>query len=199
MTRVFKILIVDPDRFFVAGLQQILKKHFHAKGVRAICMSQPLSYPMADLILWAPGYTTTVMPMRLLAHHSHKYRLILLMSQHKTHFATNYVPWVFYRHQRPRSLLTLIEQAIDTSTSNKIEDLNDPQSRCTINALSPREREVIGCIAKSMNLRAISERLHIHEKTVSHHKKSAMRKLQLSRTIDLHHWLLCNHIINNSV
>lgn len=194
MTRVLKILIVDPDRFFVAGLQQAVQKHFNAKGIPVIFMNLPLSYPMADLIFWAPGYPTTVMPMGILAGRTHKSHLILLSSQQTSHQVTNYVPWVFYRHQSRGHLLTLIEQVIGASTGDNIEAVNDKQSRHPLDALSPRQREVMSYISKGMHLRAISERLHIHEKTVSTHKRTAMRKLQLYRTTDLHHWLLCNPI-----
>lgn len=196
MTRVLKILIVDPDRFFVAGLQQAVQKHFNVKGVPVIFMNRPLSYPLADLIFWAPGDPTTVMPMGLLAGRTHKSRVILLMSQQTTHLITNYVPWVFYRHQSRCHLLTLIEQVINSSTDENIATVNDNQGHSSLNSLSPRQREVISCISKGMHLRAISERLHIHEKTVSNHKRTAMRKLQLYRTTDLHHWLLCNPIID---
>lgn len=194
MTRAVKILIVDPDRYFAAGLQHAVHKHFNAKGVPVIFMNRPLSYPLADLIFWAPGYSTTVMPMGLLAGRSHKSHLVLLMSEQATHLLTNCVPWVFYRHQSRGHLLTLIEQVIHSSTGEPIAAVNDKQRRRTLNALSPRQREVIRCISKGMQVRAISERLQIHEKTVSNHKRTAMRKLQLSRTTDLHHWLLCNPI-----
>jgi DNA-binding CsgD family transcriptional regulator len=196
MARVLKILIVDPDQFFVSGLQQAVKAHFHAKGIPVIFMNQPLSYAMADLIFWAPGFTTTVMPKGLLAGQSHKYHLIMLMSQHKTHQVTNNVPWVFYRHQSPGKLYSLIDQVTNIPTSDNIGSIKNMDIIKPLTSLSPRQMEVMSYVSKGMCPKKISENLNINKKTVSCHKRTAMRKLQLNRLTDLHHWLLCNFTAN---
>ncbi|HDL6961206.1 TPA: helix-turn-helix transcriptional regulator [Yersinia enterocolitica] len=54
--------------------------------------------------------------------------------------------------------------------------------------LSFRQHAVIHYVIKGMSLNEISNILHIHEKTVSHHKRAAMRKLKLKGITDLYHW-----------
>lgn len=192
MARILKILIVDPNQFFVAGLQQAVEKHLHAKGIPVIFMKQPLSYPMADLVFWAPGYSTTVMPIGLLAGNSQKSRLIILTSRQRTHLVTNNVPWVFYRHQSYNALLLLIDTILTSSMSNNDLSMINESNENSLKALSPRQRQVMHYISKGMCVNEIAEKLQIHEKTVSSHKRTAMGKLQLDRTTDLYHWLLCD-------
>ncbi|MEZ2831044.1 response regulator transcription factor [Serratia liquefaciens] len=198
MTRVMKILIVDPNRFFVEGLQLAIRAHFQARGIPVVFMHRPLSYPMADLIFWAPGDPTTVMPAGLFARRTQISPVILLMSQDTPHLAANYIPSVFYRHQRCCHLSPLIVQTIESASGCPAEPAHEENSP-HLAALSPRQREVMGYVSKGLRLSEISVRLHIHEKTVSNHKRAAMRKLQLSRTTDLHHWLLCNALMENPV
>lgn len=196
MTDLLKILIVDPDRFFVAGLQQIIKEHFDAKGISVVFMSQQLSYPIADLIFWAPGYPTTVMPIGLLAGRIHTSQLIMIMSQQSTHLVKNYLPWILYRHQDQSTLLSLIDRVLISKAISKNKKNADKRHDSPLTSLSPRQREVIRQVSKGMCPREIADDLKIHVKTVSHHKRTAMGKLQLSRTTDLYHWLLNNSMTN---
>lgn len=193
MTRAVKILIVDPDRFFVAGLQHAIKAHFQARDIPVLFMGHPLSYPLADLIFWAPGHPSAEIPMGLLVGHK-RFRVILLMSPQQPHLVANCVSRVFYRHQNRVQLSSLIDTSIDTTTCAQIRTVSDAYADL-LAALSPRQREVMCYVSQGLCLNDIAARLHIHEKTVSNHKRTAMRRLQLERTTDLHHWLLCNPIL----
>ncbi|HHQ4306976.1 TPA: LuxR C-terminal-related transcriptional regulator [Serratia fonticola] len=192
MARILKILIVDPNQFFVVGLQQTIEKYFHAKGIPVIFMKQPMSYPMADLIFWAPGYPSTVMPIGLLAGDAQKSRLVILATKQRTHLVTNYVPWVFYRHQNHNTLRLLIDTLLASLISNNDIQMMTTHNSNPLRVLSPRQKEVMRYILKGMCSSEISKKLQIHEKTVSSHKRTAMGKLQLDRTADLYHWLLCD-------
>lgn len=196
MTRAVKILIVDPDRFYVAGLQHAIKAHFQTRDIPVLFMGHPLSYPLADLIFWAPGYPATEMPTGLLTGHKRS-RVILLMSQQRPHLAAYCVSRVFYRHQDCTQLASLIETSIDTAAGAPIHTVTDAYA-ALLAALSPRQREVMCYVSQGLRLHDIAARLHIHEKTVSNHKRTAMRRLQLERTTDLHHWLLCNPILEQT-
>ena len=192
MNRTVKILIVDPDRFFVAGLQHAIKAHFQVRDIPVLFMGHPLSYPLADLIFWAPGYTRTEMPIGLLAGPKRS-RIILLMSQQRPHLVTC-ESQVFYRHQSYAHLLSLLNQSINAVVGPTVSD----EYATLLATLSPRQFEVMCYLSKGLTPNDIARRLHIHEKTVSSHKRSAMRRLQLSRTIDLHHWILCNPIVDTT-
>jgi DNA-binding CsgD family transcriptional regulator len=185
-----KVLIVDPDRFFAAGLQHAIKAHFQARDIPVLFMGHLLSYPLADLIFWAPGYPATEMPTGLLTGHKRS-RVILLMSQQRPHLAAYCMPRVFYRHQDCTQLASLIEISIDIAAGAPIHTVTDANA-VLLATLSPRQREVMCYVSQGLRLHDIAALLHINKKTVSTHKRTAMRRLQLERTTDLHHWLLCN-------
>ncbi|CAI0999456.1 helix-turn-helix transcriptional regulator [Serratia fonticola] len=192
MTHMLKVLIVDPDQFFVSGLQQLMIKHFQAKGIAVSFMNNQLSYPMADLIIWAPGYPTTLMPTGLLARNVHMAPLIIIMSRQITHLSTHTMPWVFHRHECHSILLALIDQALISSVIAKKREGRSQQLENDYTLLSQRQREVIRYVLKGMCLNEIADKLQIHIKTVSSHKRAAMVKLQLNRTAELYNWFIRN-------
>lgn len=55
-------------------------------------------------------------------------------------------------------------------------------------ALSPREREVLGCVARGHSNRQIADELFISTKTVENHVRNTMAKLHLSRRHELIRW-----------
>lgn len=56
--------------------------------------------------------------------------------------------------------------------------------------LSKREIEVLIRLRLGLSLTAIAKNLGLSIKTVSTHKRNAMRKIGLSKDIDLYKWLL---------
>ncbi|HPB44791.1 MAG TPA: response regulator transcription factor [Microthrixaceae bacterium] len=55
-------------------------------------------------------------------------------------------------------------------------------------ALSPREREIVGLVARGHPYRTIAEELFISPKTVENHVRNIMAKLHLSRRHELIRW-----------
>lgn len=55
-------------------------------------------------------------------------------------------------------------------------------------ALSPREREVVGLVARGHAYKAVAEELFISPKTVENHVRNIMAKLHLSRRHELVRW-----------
>ncbi|CAI1948278.1 Capsular synthesis regulator component B [Serratia fonticola] len=190
MANMLKVLIVDPNSFFASGLRQVVIKHLQCKGVQVLFMKEQQSYVFADLIFWAPGYDSTIMPMGLLVGNTYKSRMIMIISHEKTHVVRHAVPQVFYRHQSHNVLLALIDQVLNAPAANRHSSAIHSNSHRAFEQLSPREWEVMCYVSKGKRLREIADNLNINVKTVSGHKRSAMGKLQLDRTIDLYHWLL---------
>lgn len=54
--------------------------------------------------------------------------------------------------------------------------------------LSPREREVVGLVARGHAYKAVAEELYISPKTVENHVRNIMAKLHLSRRHELIRW-----------
>ncbi len=63
-----------------------------------------------------------------------------------------------------------------------------PQPESELDALTPREREIIQHIARGYMYKEIALRLDISPKTVEAHVSSVLRKLQLSNRHDLTRW-----------
>ena len=57
-----------------------------------------------------------------------------------------------------------------------------------LNALTPREREVLQLIARGYMYKEIAARLHLSVKTIESHVSSVLRKLQLSTRHELTRW-----------
>ena len=53
------------------------------------------------------------------------------------------------------------------------------------NPLSPREREVLGLVARGYSYREVAAKLFIAEKTVENHVRNILNKLHLSRRQEL--------------
>lgn len=58
-------------------------------------------------------------------------------------------------------------------------------STSTVDELSGREREIIGCLARGLNTRGISEVLFISEHTVKTHRRNIMHKLHVKTSAEL--------------
>ena len=63
-----------------------------------------------------------------------------------------------------------------------------PQPESELDALTPREREVLQHIARGYMYKEIAQRLDISPKTVEAHVSSVLRKLQLSSRHELTRW-----------
>lgn len=191
MTRKLRILIIDQNNFFVVGLKDAIKKYCLAKGMSVIFMSQQLSRPTANLIFWAPSDPTNLVPVGLQSEGNNKSQLIMVLSQQKTHSATHQTPWVFYRHQSLNTLLALVDQALMTSAIKSRKKEPEKQRDIShLNILTRRQKQIIHYVSEGVCPSKIADNLQIHEKTVSSHKRSAMKRLQLNKTTDLYYWIL---------
>jgi DNA-binding NarL/FixJ family response regulator len=73
----------------------------------------------------------------------------------------------------------LSERAI-TALSNQTPDQSDP-----LNALTPREREVLSLAAEGLSTTAMAEKLFISPRTAETHRTNLMQKLGLQSQTDL--------------
>ena len=96
---------------------------------------------------------------------------------------------VFYRHQSVTTLLQLIEKKLVLSqpfTGNHLAEeqvfLREP--------LTLREHEVLCHLKQGKTHASAANCLGIKVKTISSHKRAAMKKLNFRRTNELFHWML---------
>ena len=107
---------------------------------------------------------------------------------------------VVMKEQAPEILVKAIEavssgepwigRALSAAAMNKLVSVNaektkmDPEAE-KIATLTPREREVIACVAKGLNGAGIARELRISEATVRHHITSILSKLEVSNKLEL--------------
>lgn len=111
MTRKLKVLIIDKNQVFVAGIKLILQTHFHAKDIKLIFTSDKSEYSIADIIFWATGYPATIDPICVLDRRFHD-KLIIIGSPSKNHTVDNGTEKIYYRHQCGSRLIELTENVL---------------------------------------------------------------------------------------
>ena len=72
-----------------------------------------------------------------------------------------------------------------------------PQAESELDALTPREREVLRHIARGYMYKEIGLRLDISPKTVEAHVSSVLRKLQLSSRHELSRWAAERRLVDD--
>ncbi|HGM4959386.1 MULTISPECIES: response regulator transcription factor [Serratia] len=96
---------------------------------------------------------------------------------------------VFYRHQSVKTLLQLIEKKIFLSQS--LPGKHPPEEQVFLREpLTLREHEVLCHLVQGKTHACAANCLGIKVKTISSHKRAAMKKLNFRRTNELFHWML---------
>jgi DNA-binding NarL/FixJ family response regulator len=70
-----------------------------------------------------------------------------------------------------------------------------PAAADDLDALTPREREVLRLIARGYTYREAAQELVLSERTIETHVSSVLRKLQLSNRRELARWASSRHIV----
>ena len=90
-----------------------------------------------------------------------------------------------------------INDDIETICSKIKEAVNEPDEESSEqDALSAREKEIIGCVVKGMTNKAIADTLSISIYTVITHRRNISRKLQIHSTAGLAIYAIANNLVN---
>ena len=82
----------------------------------------------------------------------------------------------------------VISDALTNALATTLRNVPYPDESRDIGRLSPREVEVLQCIAEGMSNRQISERLGISDGTVKVHVKHVLKKLDFSTRVEAALW-----------
>ncbi|WP_421671720.1 LuxR C-terminal-related transcriptional regulator [Rahnella sp. EDr1-12] len=186
MPRVFKVLIIDSDNFFAAGLKLSIENYFAEVKMPVFIRETKHSYRMADLIFWAPHCPGAALPARIVGDRTYMSKLVIVMTQHREELTQYHVPFFLYRHQKPGVVYEIIDHAL---TEKFKSEIRVPENLLT-NKLTERQRQILHYLSKGMQPGEIANLLNIDCKTVSTHKRSAMGKLKLTKNTDLYKWLI---------
>lgn len=191
MIKNITVAILEPDQFFVQGVQHILLLYFHVQGVtpRFVGESEVMR---ADLVL-LPKYKS--LPLMLCLDHSPEAlsvpAYITISNSHsgrQRDAPCHLVLGCIERRACPQVLLRQVEQ-IMRARKHRERTPAETCPQCMAQVLTGRERDVMCGMAWGISQACLSQYLHISPKTISTHKRAAMRKLGFRRNVELYHWL----------
>lgn len=192
MNKTLNIVIIDDDKFYTIGLTAVLALYLKSKGMNAEFSYNHNSGIIADIVFQAIHCNTFIKPYNSLFTNYKKPLCVTIITKqhpHLKHLDLNVdESKVLYRHQPVSLILQVME--------NCLHSLHKPPvtfhpTLDTVNALlTKREFEVLHQLRKGKNPSSIARFLAIKEKTVSSHKRSAMRKLNFKRTNELLLWMI---------
>ncbi|BEO54286.1 hypothetical protein SMQE21_42260 [Serratia marcescens] len=185
------IAIIDDDRFYTIGLFMALSIYFRSQNIKVMLLSEEVNIKTADIIFQAIRIGVFVDPHpredngtplyfaiadRKDAHLQHLYRGI-----HKSN--------ILYRHQPVSTILQHIE------INGFLKPFSTQKTLLTSGLpihepLTPREYEVLFHLKQGKTPACAAICIGVNEKTISAHKRAAMRKLNFRRTNELFHWML---------
>jgi DNA-binding NarL/FixJ family response regulator len=180
------IFIQDSNQYFTQGLCALLQIE-ELRSDTTVTFLTHLNRYLADLIIvtdapfaFFKAYPTEMMKARrnvFLIQDNLQYRIVS-----QTLYRVSII-------KRSDSINT-VRQLIETAFKQYNDSAND-DALCKSPSLTLREGQVLTAIAQGLQLNRIAKQLGVHIKTVSSHKRAAMRKLGFSRNYELYLWL-CN-------
>lgn len=194
------IAIIDDDNFYIAGLIMALSTYFKNKNRKVkFILGHSLAEP-ADITFQAIRCGTFIDPRS--QHHAtsgkpHYFAIVDNRDSHLQHLYRHVEKNnVFYRHQSVKTLLQLIEKKLVLSQPFTGKHLAEEQVFLR-EPLTLREHEVLCHLKQGKTHASAANCLGIKVKTISSHKRAAMKKLNFRRTNELFHWMLrgglCRH------
>lgn len=191
MKKIKIISINDRDKYFQNGFRNLLEDYFFSinTSVRFIGI---LSIENPDIIIniHSPGDMGGVCNEVLGRDPQPYYFSIRDKKQARLSYGNSCtgISAVIYRHQGISEVLSIVR---DVTNSQITQRKNLPVcSVCHHRRLSIREREVLFYLNSGLNQTQTAKQMRINVKTVSSHKRSAMKKLNIKHNIALMHWML---------
>ncbi|MGF6188954.1 response regulator transcription factor [Serratia sp. 2723] len=190
MTETLTIRIIDDDNFYIAGLIMTLSNYLKNKKIRFYTgLSNGIA---ADITFQAIRCGTLISPASASGgcNPTLYFAIADRKDVHLQHLYSGVTESnILYRHQSVSAVLQLIE---DTLLSQQPQPENTQQTTKVglPEPLTPREQEVLHYLRQGKRHACVASCMGIHEKTISSHKRAAMKKLNFRRTSELFHWML---------
>lgn len=186
------VLIMDENKYFVEGLCHVIDGIYRNKGLLVKYVTRFIPGLSVDIAFQAicSGVTVDV-------RHSLQPGIPS--------------PLMFFIRDKKESRLSHVFQGVPKNgtlyRNQSIEDVKDtleaamfmrrfqlprlmPGGDCTVDLLSDRESEVLRYLRQGKTPTETARVMNLQVKTVSSHKRSAMRKLNFKRNHELFHWML---------
>lgn len=189
MKRKITILFMDQNRYFTEGLRQGLSHYFNDQNIHTVFTENTAYKNTADVIFFAVESRNNMQhnySLKLI----HPSRQCLLLITERDQILPQNSPLLKACRRiisRESNIDNVIRQVERSLALQEIPGETDADKHT---ALSCREFDIMLHLSFGSSNSAIGRHLNISEKTVSNHKRSAMRKLNLHRDFELNYWLL---------
>lgn len=187
LAKTIKVLIIDTDKFFIAGLRYVIFDFYFSKDIEVQFITQPVPGFSADIIFQAFNYGVTFNIWRSQPSGAPP-PLLFFIREDKNTLQSPLLQSIrkngsLYRNQPIEVIRTMLNEAI------AMQRLHSPSVGVS-RSITLRESEVLRYLRQGKSQVETANIMGLHVKTVSTHKRSAMRKLNFKRDHQLYHWLL---------
>ncbi|WP_186379301.1 helix-turn-helix transcriptional regulator [Yersinia massiliensis] len=191
--KILTIAIIDNDNFFIVGLKIAISTYLKSKNREVkFIIGQDIT-PSADITFQAVRSGTFITPhsQRQAAFDEPHYFIIVdNKDSHLEHLYRDVKKSnIIYRHQSVDTLLQLIEGVIFYPQQLPEKKSSEPKAFFR-QSLTTREYEVLCHLQQGKTHINTANCMGINVKSISYHKRAAMRKLNFKRTNELFHWML---------
>ncbi|MGU9756052.1 LuxR C-terminal-related transcriptional regulator [Serratia marcescens] len=193
MNKRLNIVILDEDKFYTAGLAMVLAMYLKNRGQKAEFFSNHALGKTTDIVFQAIRCGTFIAPHSSTCTNNDKPLYVAIAERKDAHLQHLYrnvnKSNILYRHQSVSLILQLIENIM--ISLQKAPEKYPPSSATLLpNPLTQREREVLHQLKQGKTPACVATSLGIKVKTISSHKRAAMKKLNFKRTSELLHWMI---------
>jgi DNA-binding NarL/FixJ family response regulator len=187
MTRTVTIAILDNNRYFAQGLEMLLNHHFTLRNVLVRFFPEQHS---ADATLLFQGSSINRSAQFCRQRHIMPSQRVISVQdtsrasrQRRGHCLSE--QGIIDCHTDVKALLLDVERVLAQPL------IIAPVGKCPrcAQTLTQREYEILSTLSRMKCASRVARLMCLSPKTVSAHKRSAMRKLGFTRNIDLYYWL----------
>lgn len=184
------VAIYDNNRFFALGVQHILRAYFTDRG-DTIKFTSSGKHAAVDLVVQAESAVGTLYPCRTLGHKWPPLTAVIVIQEPTKVRRKPKVPCLselgeLTRRDTTVAIVRLVEKILVSSRHQRLK-ATDTCRRCMPH-LTPREQAVLWGVSWGLTPASLADMLSLNSKTVSAHKRNAMRKLGLQSNNELCLW-----------
>jgi DNA-binding NarL/FixJ family response regulator len=191
MKKKVTISLNDHNSYFLTGLQYGLIEYFTDQDIQVDFLSS-YSTGKPDIIFQALYQGERANICRHFPADTPRPLYFVISDKAERHF-TSPISCIaksgtLYRNQSLGNMLEMVELAMQFYTQSQEKVHHCPV--CHQQSLTERERQVLHYLRQGVSQSQTANILQLSVKTVHTHKRSAMKKLNFTRTNELSHWLL---------
>ncbi|WP_245209450.1 helix-turn-helix transcriptional regulator [Serratia fonticola] len=191
MQKKITISLNDHDSYFLAGLQYGLVEYFTERRTQVNFFSG-YSSEKPDIIFQALYHGEKTDICRRFPDDAPQPLYFVIRDRAERRFTPPIrciaKSSTLYRNQSLGDMLGMVKLAMQFNA--KPQEKAPPCPACHRQSLTERERQVLHYLRQGVSQSQTANILQLKVKTVHSHKRSAMKKLNFTRTSELFHWLL---------